>query len=1143
MPNVKRGSYYTQFDDLKNWTAGDITPITKGKDSGRSYQLYTKQVVHKEFSWRLKKGALAFISSILIVPLVRKDVRQLWTQAFSGKEIKRIKFLLPEQKAPAQKSKTPESTETKPTETKPPEVMTASVESAAPSAAPDNTSQTLPSSPKPDKDRPQSATSNLLLPGVQETAAKVHTLKTSSDKAPPKPACLNEQLVDNLVELFEGRRPASEKELSSILDVLIEDPELETSALPNPPQEERTSLVSSSPLESLWSLNGWDLIRQYFLQKRGEFTSCDAEHLNLVLKRIEILDRAINLLDRLNATPYIRSNVTAQDIALPWSQSALKLILMTHPERNSITYSQTRHFSNRQTAFLRDNYYQFRNSKLESDPDLETIESINELTLTQMRELPPKALDRLIGQVPTKDYFFFTYPQLASIDIEKLNDEQFKAIYNGSETLKYVQPEHLRAVLMRLKKLSADTLEYLPGKQIQKLDFTDEELVDQEFFLKCTKKNDRIADLTSQQLNICFNKGWITKEKAQKISRSQIQELDLAGLDLKKLGENGLFTAMLQDAFSKERPINSLAEQNLNLLLPYIDPALIKDLDKDHIPKLDMQVISKEQFEMLPKAAKPFHTSTIGHGIWSLSIPQVQLALQRGLFSERTAPYVTTETLKAIDLTDELIGQMGGAKVLNALLKNRISTFEVPIIESLLPHLDSETLKKIQTPKLQALHAEDPGVFITRKTIESLGERIKDLSATQLLLALRNGYLDETNAVHIPIDFLIQAELEPTDLNDNTKKVIQKILQTNKSQSYKLEPKKLNAILTAFPAALIVELRENQVKGLAVSKMNLEQFENLSNTFQRNTSYFSEKDNRAYQLLSGQQIADALLKGFIYDESSGRRFSSDQIQSVPFEKVVAAFSADSGVPQEIQIAINCLIKGRMSRVSRDSFKALLPYLSDDNLKADHNSSSIALIDFKKELSLERFAIFAGRYNVQNMSAQQVYDALNGRLFSNDNAIHVTREHIQAINFTTLSQNDLSELKLIINAMLKKLAHVTKVRFLSKPNTAHLLTILSEENLSELKEDDVIAIDFDRADLSASLLVALTKAAKSPYQPYLPKGLGCLTSKQIIDCLKHKLFNEETFKGLDYQQKFNLKKAMLANLDQEDEFVKKLMEGK
>lgn len=100
----KPAGIYNENDitGLSNWVP------EKSKKAGRTYEVYTKTIHHKEFSWILARGIAAFALTFFTLGFacISKSVRELWIQAVSHKETLKIKVV---KKVPPYQTKTNEA--------------------------------------------------------------------------------------------------------------------------------------------------------------------------------------------------------------------------------------------------------------------------------------------------------------------------------------------------------------------------------------------------------------------------------------------------------------------------------------------------------------------------------------------------------------------------------------------------------------------------------------------------------------------------------------------------------------------------------------------------------------------------------------------------------------------------------------------------------------------------------------------------------------------------------------------------------------------------------------------------------------------------------------------------------------------------
>lgn len=83
----------SDLEGLESWTLAD----NKGVDSkGRNYEVYTKEIVHKDFGWKFAKGLQALAATVFslgLAAIFSKKVQTLWREATSGIENRKIKVL------------------------------------------------------------------------------------------------------------------------------------------------------------------------------------------------------------------------------------------------------------------------------------------------------------------------------------------------------------------------------------------------------------------------------------------------------------------------------------------------------------------------------------------------------------------------------------------------------------------------------------------------------------------------------------------------------------------------------------------------------------------------------------------------------------------------------------------------------------------------------------------------------------------------------------------------------------------------------------------------------------------------------------------------------------------------------------------
>jgi hypothetical protein len=87
---IPKGLYLKKdIAGLEEWT------LTSSQKEGRVYEVYTKNIAHKELSWRFLRGVSAFAMTFfsLGLGLLSKHVKRLWNQSLTGTEIVKIKVL------------------------------------------------------------------------------------------------------------------------------------------------------------------------------------------------------------------------------------------------------------------------------------------------------------------------------------------------------------------------------------------------------------------------------------------------------------------------------------------------------------------------------------------------------------------------------------------------------------------------------------------------------------------------------------------------------------------------------------------------------------------------------------------------------------------------------------------------------------------------------------------------------------------------------------------------------------------------------------------------------------------------------------------------------------------------------------------
>ncbi|WP_166158189.1 hypothetical protein [Neochlamydia sp. AcF84] len=683
------------------------SPSIVRKDSaGRSYTIYTENIYHSSYAWRVKKGLIALAATIFSggLALISKSIRTLWNECISGIETKQIKVL-------TRLNSTDEKTKN--------------------IGSNKFSSQTLPrqklSSAKKEEINP-------FLPFSSQTSYSLEKEKLPSLSTPqtllkrststPKSALLP-QSQSLLFQLFfpsaEEIESLNTKVIPSILTLEPKEAQL------NQPgnlfterhdhYHNRIKSVMKQPLHT------W-LEREE--HERRQITGLQKESLLSFQKRIEDrfnqLNQSFQLLprfQRLAKNPLLKE-LKIKDLEAAWEESALKIFLLDEEEVSSMSMDAINKLSTRQAKFLGQQATMLKKQKL--GLAINSVETLKKLTLRDLRQVNISSLELLVKHLSSNLIECLTEEQKLGLHIDLLSAKQFRLIYKNERRIKTLSAN---AILVGLNKglFDGKISRLISSAQVRNIDFTQVNLDEQEHnqmilntiidtIIKKDKnlqslqqasllyllpflnpvylyyltpeqiqaidfKNEKITQemvsgiigwkgwqqinlpshlhfFTTQQIINCLQRNLFNSAALSSILGKQVELLDFTQLDLYQPKQDPLIFECLNTIVGsltrQDSSLKSLQESSFLYLLPFLNPIYLNYLTQQQVQRIDFKEKNITQAmvdgilgELLPNKRK--------NTLEFFEPQQIIDCLRRDLLSPKAARLLSAEKIKQIDFT------------------------------------------------------------------------------------------------------------------------------------------------------------------------------------------------------------------------------------------------------------------------------------------------------------------------------------------------------------------------------------------------------------------------------------------------------------------------------------------------------------
>ncbi|KIC75416.1 hypothetical protein DB42_AC00220 [Neochlamydia sp. EPS4] len=682
-----------------------LPSIVKKDSAGRSYTIYTENIYHSSYAWRVKKGLIALAATFFScgLALISKSVRKFWHECISGIETKQIKVL----------------TRLNPTDEKTKNIGSNKF-----------SSPTL-------LEQKHSAVKKEVNPLPSFSSPTYHSLekeKLSSTFTPqalpeestsiPKSALLP-QSQSLLFQLFFPSTKEIEslntKEIPPILTLEPKEAQL------NQPgnlftethdrYHNRIEGVMKQPLHTWLQREEHEMRQITGLHEEGlfSFQKRIEDRLNQFNQSFQLLPR----FRRLAKNPLLKK-LKIKDLEAAWEQSTLKIFLLDEEEVSNMSIDAINKLSTRQAKFLSQQATMLR--KKELGLAINSAETLKKLTLWDLRQVNISSLELVIEHLSSNLIECLTEEQKLGLNIDLLSAKQFRIIYKNEKRIKALsasalvvglnnglfdgkisrlisfeqvrnidftqvnlyKQEHNQMILntiidtitkkdKSLQSLQQASLLYLlpfinpiylrhlTPEQIQAIDFKNEKITQAMVSgiigwkgWQQTNSPSNLQFFTPQQIINCLQRNLFNSEALQSISGKQVEQLDFTQLDLYKLEQDPLIFDCLNTIINRltiqDSSLKSLQEPSFLYLLPLLKPVYLNYLTQQQIQRLDFKKENITQ-AMVDGIVGESRTNKKNNPLEFFEPQQIIDCLQRDLLSPQAARLLSAKKIKQIDFT------------------------------------------------------------------------------------------------------------------------------------------------------------------------------------------------------------------------------------------------------------------------------------------------------------------------------------------------------------------------------------------------------------------------------------------------------------------------------------------------------------
>jgi len=379
-----------------------------------------------------------------------------------------------------------------------------------------------------------------------------------------------------------------------------------------------------------------------------------------------------------------------------------------------------------------------------------------------------------------------------------------------------------------------------------------------------------------------------------------LTETQLCGLDIPNLSQ-----AQFDYVYSNISRISKIEAPKLQQFINRINENFyrLSYLLDSQIQVIDFKavLIDKSQFNGL--AGWEFDQNK-GRAIRALTPQQVIDCLNRGLFDETTAKYISPEQVEKTDFTQVSdLSKAGESAVFNSMVRwDSIKKLSTLSLAHLLPHIDAWRLSYLDDTQIQAIDfknvpinnpqfnglAQVDGTESSWEYDEKKGRAIRALTPQQVIDCLNRGLFDKTTAKYISPEQV--EKIDFTQVSDLSKAggsaVFNSIARSDNIK--KLSTLSLAHLLPHIDGWRLSYLDDIQIQAIDFKNVpiNKPQFNGLAQLDGTENSWeHDEKKGRAIRALMPKQVIDCLNRG-LFDSNTLRYLSNDQIQKLDYSTLM-----------------------------------------------------------------------------------------------------------------------------------------------------------------------------------------------------------------------------------------------------------------
>lgn len=546
----------------------------------------------------------------------------------------------------------------------------------------------------------------------------------------------------------------------------------------------------------------------------------------------------------------------------------------------------------------------FKNPAI-TEPDLTGIafHPQNDLKGVQIPWLSKEqVIDALNRGLFTSDtVIYVSKQQIGMIDFRQVNCNQDKvitALFSAEEKVRAIRgKESLHCVIPHITHKYY--LRHLLETQIELLDFSDQaitqaDLTGMAFHPQNDLRGITICSMTKDQVSTSLNRGLFTDETVRYITPDQIKQIDFAQIDCLKAGGEKVITSLFSDG-DKLKAIKG--EAALHHLLPFMShKTYLRHLTDEQVQSLNFKKSGITKADLTGMA---YHHSSDSRGrlITQMTAQQLIDALNRQIFTDETAGYVTPEQISKIDFTQVDCSDEEGRKVLSALFSP--ASKKLPAVQgganlhSLIPKLKKWALCYLSKEQVQCLDFSQAAI-----TQEVLNGMVQDqnkeqpiswMKSDQVVAALNRGIFSPETA-----KLLLPAQLQLIDFtlvnwqNAGGDQVINALF----SIGDKVKAMSVASLQHLLPFLtkkyMLCYLNEAQVRGLDFSKLTKDDLDGMTN------QQFSIYKGQQITWMKEEQMIDALNHG-LFTKETASCVTANQVAHVDFTKVDCAKAGGTDV--------------------------------------------------------------------------------------------------------------------------------------------------------------------------------------------------------------------------------------------------------